>query len=302
MLTGGSMLSRRAMLLTPVALAVARAAAGAGKMTLAMHQNTSSGAGYRGSLEGWSRAGIKHVELTNGLLDAFLKTDTLAAARRVLTDLGLTPVCAASGVFGIWEPGPNRAELLENFRRRCEMFAALGLTRIYTPSAATMRFTQDDFKAGPDRMREVGEIARQFGLRATIEATRTSTYVSALPTMLTMTRAAGNVAPLLDFYHFWSGPSKFEDLDLIRAGEIGHVHFQDVPDMPRELLDQQSRFIPGDGVAPLNRILRKLSDKDYAGPLSVELFLPQFSQRDPFEVATEIRRKSEAVMRQARVI
>ena len=296
------MLTRRAMLLTPVALAAAREVSAAGKMTLALHQNTSSGAGYRGSLEGWARAGIKNVELTNGLIDAFLKTDTLAAARRVLTDLGLTPVCAASGVFGVWEPAPNRPALLETFTKRCEMYAMLGLTRIYTPSAATMRFTPEDFKTGPDRMREVGEIARQFGLRALIEATRTSTYVAALPTMLTMTRAAGNVQPLLDFYHFWSGPSKFEDLDLIRAGEIGHVHFQDVPDVPRELLDQQSRFIPGDGVAPLNRILRKLSDKDYAGPLSVELFLPQFSQRDPFEVASEIRRKSEAVMRQARVI
>ena len=296
------MLTRRAMLLTPVALAAARAVSAAGKMTLALHQNTSSGAGYRGSLEGWARAGIKNVELTNGLIDAFLKTDTLAAARRVLTDLGLTPVCAASGVFGVWEPAPNRPALLETFTKRCEMYAMLGLTRIYTPSAATMRFTAEDFKTGPDRMREVGEIARQFGLRALVEATRTSTYVAALPTMLTMTRAAGNVQPLLDFYHFWSGPSKFEDLDLIRAGEIGHVHFQDVPDVPRELLDQQSRFIPGDSVAPLNRILRKLSDKDYAGPLSVELFLPQFSQRDPFEVASEIRRKSEAVMRQARVI
>jgi 2-keto-myo-inositol isomerase len=296
------MLSRRAMLLTPVALAaVARVSSAAG-MTLALHQNTSSGAGYRGSLEGWARAGIKNVELTNGLLDAFLKTDTLAAAGRVLTDLGLTPVCAASGVFGVWEPGDKRAALLENFRKRCEMYASLGLTRIYTPSAATQRFTPEDFKAGPDRMREVGEIARQFGLSAGIEATRTSTYVSALPTMLTMTRAAGNVYPLLDFYHFWSGPNKLEDLDLIRKGEIGHVHFQDVPDMPRELLDQASRIIPGDGVAPVDRSLRKLSDQGYSGPLSVELFLPQFSQRDPFEVASEIRRKSEAVMRKAGVM
>jgi len=39
-----------------------------------------------------------------------------------------------------------------------------------------------------------------------------------------------------------------------------------------------------------------------AGPLSVELFLPKFQQGDPFEVAREIRQKSEAVMRQARVI
>ena len=295
------MLSRRAMLLTPAVLAVARVSSAAG-MTLAMHQNTSSAAGYRGSLEGWARAGIKNVELTNTLIDAFLKTDTLAAAGRILTDLGLTPVCAASGGFGVWEPGDKRQELLESYTKRCEMYATLGLKRIYTPSAATQRFTPEDFKSGPDRMREVGEIARKFGLRATIEATRTSTYVSSLPTMLTMTRAAGNVDPLLDFYHFWSGPNKLEDLDLIRNGEIGHVHFQDVPDMPRELLDQQSRFIPGDGVAPLNLILRKLSDKGYAGPLSVELFLPQFSQRDPFEVASEIRKKSEAVMRKAGVM
>ena len=89
-----------------MALFAARSALGAGKMTLAIHQNTSAAAGYRGSLEGWSRAGIKHVELTNTLLDEFLKTDSLQAAKRVLTDLGLTPVSSACGVFGLWEPTP----------------------------------------------------------------------------------------------------------------------------------------------------------------------------------------------------
>jgi sugar phosphate isomerase/epimerase len=87
----------------------------------------------------------------------------------------------------------------------------------------------------------------------------------------------------------------------VRA-RIGHVHFQDVPDMPRELLDNTTRIIPGDGVTPLNVMLRKLAEKGYAGPLSVELFLPRFQQADPFEVASEIRRKSEAVMRRARVM
>ena len=299
------MLSRRSMLLTPLALAALRGAAdSATKMTLALHQNTSSGAGYRGSLEGWSRAGIKNVELTNTLLDGFLKTDSLPAAKSVLTDLGLTPVSCASGVFGIWEPGPNRPALLDNFKKRCEQFASLGLTRIYSPSAAMQRFMPDDFKTGADNMREVGEIAKGFGMTAMVEATRTSTFVSALPTMLKMTREAAhpNMKPLLDCYHFWSGPSKLEDLDLIRPGEIGHVHFQDTPDMPRELLDQTSRFIAGDGVAPLVQILRKLSDKGYAGALSVELFLPKFSQSDPFEVAREVRQKSEAVMRRAGVL
>jgi len=75
----------------------------------------------------------------------------------------------------------------------------------------------------------------------------------------------------------------------------------DVPDMPRELLDSSTRIIPGDGISPLVRILGKLAEKGYGGPLSVELFLPKFQQGDPYEVAREIRVKSEAVMRKAGV-
>jgi len=298
------MLSRRAMLMAPAVLMAAREVAAASKMTLAIHQNTSSGAGYRRSLEGWARAGIKQVEITNGLLDGFLQTDSLASARRVLADNGLTMASGACGVGGLWEPNPNRAMALENFRRRCEQFSALGSTHIYAPVGTTAKFTEDDYKAAPGNLREVGEIAGQFKLIAMPEAVRASTFISTLPTLLKMTREAAhpNMKPLLDIYHFYSGMSKLEDLDQIRPGEIGHVHFQDVPDMPRELLDNTTRIIPGDGVAPLTRILAKLSDKGYAGPLSVELFLPKFQQGDPFAVATEIRQKAERVMRQAKVL
>jgi sugar phosphate isomerase/epimerase len=80
------------------------------------------------------------------------------------------------------------------------------------------------------------------------------------------------------------------------------VHFQDVPDMPRELLDSTTRVIPSEGVAPIERILRKLADKGYSGTLSVELFLPRFQQGEPYEVASEIRRKAEPVMRKAGVL
>jgi len=295
------------MLLAPLgtlAVPAARAVAASGKMTLALHQNTSAGAGYRRSLEGWAQAGIRNVEITAQLLDEFLKTDSLPAARRVLTDLGLTPVSCACGVSGLWEPNPNHAAALENLKARCEVFATLGLARFYAPVTATAKFTLDDYKAGVDNMRQVGDLARQFNMTGMAEFTRASTFISTLGTMLQMKRAAAhpNFTLLFDCYHFWSGQSKFEDLDRLEPGDIGHVHFQDVPDMPRELLDQMTRVIPGDGVTPLVKILRKLADKGYSGPLSVELFLPKFQQGDPYEVAREIRQKAEAVMRQARVI
>jgi sugar phosphate isomerase/epimerase len=301
------MLSRRSMLLAPLVpmmMSAARAGAASGKMTLAVHQNTSAGAGYRKSLEGWARAGIKNVEITAALLDEFLKTDTLASAGRVITDLGLTPVSCACGVAGLWEPNPNHAAALDELKKRCEMFVTLGLNHTYAPTSTTAKFTPDDYKIGVDNMRQVGEIAKQFRMTAMAEFVRASTFISTLTSLLQMTRTAShpNIRIVFDCYHFWSGLNKFEDLDFLHPGDIGHVHFQDVPDMPRELLGDTTRFIPGDGVTPLVRILRKLAATGYAGPLSVELFLPKFQQADPYELAREIRQKAEAVMRQARVI
>src|ERR1051325_2477398 len=116
------MISRRTMLLAPLgtlAMSGARAAAATGKMKLCLHQKTSASAGYRQSLAGSARAGIRNVEIPAQLLDDFLKTDSLDAARRVLTDNGLTPVSSGAGVGGLIEPNPNRSEAIDNLKRRC---------------------------------------------------------------------------------------------------------------------------------------------------------------------------------------
>ena len=86
-----------------------------------------------------------------------------------------------------------------------------------------------------------------------IEFARSSTLIATLTTSLKLIREAAhpNVHPMLDCYHFWSGMGKFEDLDLLKPGELAHVHFQDTPDIPRELFGQTTRLIPGDGVTPL---------------------------------------------------
>ena len=297
------MLSRRIVCLAPLAQAVTRAAA-SGKMQLCMHMTTTVGAGFRGSLEGWARAGIKYCEFTSSAVDAFLKTEDVAAARRLIADLGLTAVSCGS-VLGLWEPNPKRSAALDNLKQRCELYSSLGLKQIVCPCNTTQKIAEDDYKLGLDNMREVGEIVKQYPMTAMVEFSRGSTFIGTLSTSLQMTREAAhpNVRPMFDCYHFWAGQSKFEDLDLIRSGEIAHVHFQDVPaNLPRELLGQTTRAIPGDGITPLARVLRKLSEKGYTGPISVELFLPEFQNADPFELARRIREKAEPILREAGVL
>ena len=273
-------------------------------MLLSMHQNTSRAAGYQGSLEGWARAGIEYVELNDRLLDGFLENNSLAAARRVLIDLRLTPVSAAAALPDLWIPGPARAASLESWRSRCDQFARLGLRRIYSPSVTTRTVTVDDFAATPDCIREVGQIAAEYDLTEMIEFIRTSSHLATLTSSLTMIREAAhpNVRPMLDFFHFWSGLSKFEDLDLLEPGELALAHFQDLLETPRELINNDSRLIPGDGIAPVVAILRKLADKGYAGRSRSSCSASEFVEGDPFQVATEIRSKCEAVMRRAEVL
>ena len=273
-------------------------------MLLAIHQNTSRAAGFQGSLEGWAAAGIRNVELNANLLDTFLENDTLAGARQLLTDLDLTPVSGAVALPDLWIPGPERETSLETWRMRCEQFVGLGLEKIYSPSVTRRPVTAEDFSETPDCIREAGAIAAEFGLTAMIEFTRTSTHLSTLTSTLQVIRAAAhpNVRPMLDFFHFWSGMSKFEDLDLLEPGELAHAHFQDLLDTPRELIDNDSRIIPGDGITPIVPILRKLAEKGYDGALSVELFRAELVNGDPFEVASEIREKCEALMEEAGVL
>jgi 4-hydroxyphenylpyruvate dioxygenase len=292
------------MLVAPVVLLASGIdAAAKGKMTLSMHSNTTS-AGYRAALEGWAKAGFTQVELNAGFIEAFVKSDTLDGAKKVLADNGLTLVHGAVGVNGLFEPNPNHAAALDNLKRRLELFSSMGAKKVYMTSAAQEKLTEDGYKTVVEHMRMVGDAAKAFNMIFSVEFVRSSPYMSTLLTALKLTREAAhpNFGVMFDFYHFWSGTNRLEDMDQIKQGEINHVHFQDVPDMPREMLDNNSRIIPGDGVAPIVPTLQKLAAKGYAGPLSVELFLPKFRDGDPFTVAQEIRRKCEVVMRKAKVL
>jgi sugar phosphate isomerase/epimerase len=283
--------SRRAAFAAPLMLLAPRLADAVqgGRMSLCLHTNTSAGgtpgSGYRAIMEGWAKAGIRQVELSGAVVDAFLKTDTIDAARRVLTDNGLTAVHGFVGQFGLIEPNEKHAEGLERLKPRLEKIAL------------------DAYDTVADQMRKVGETARAFEMMFSVEFVRQSPYMSTLLTALRTARQAAhpNFGVMFDFYHFWSGNNKLEDLDQIRPGEITHVHFQDVPDLPRELLDNNTRAIPGDGGAPVVTMLRKLAEKGYSGPLSVELFIQRLRDGSPYETAREIRPKCEAVMAKAGV-
>ncbi|MFN0171312.1 MAG: sugar phosphate isomerase/epimerase family protein [Bryobacteraceae bacterium] len=291
-------MTRRAALGAPIGVALAAPKTKA--FVLAMHQTTQAGSDFRRSLEGCAKAGILHVEIIPPLAEPFIKKEGVAAAKKLLGDLGITaPACG--GARGLVEPNPERAQALDELKRRLEWVAALGMDRIVAPCPYYGKATPDDLKRASDNLREAGEIAAQFKVALMLEFMRGSTLIGTLPTALKVVRGAAHpwVKPMFDFYHFMAGLSRMDDLDLVHPGEFHHVHLQDLPDLPREFLDNTTREVPGDGVGPVVALLKKVKATGYRGPLSVELFHPRLQKGDPLGVAQEIRRKSEAVMRKA---
>jgi sugar phosphate isomerase/epimerase len=139
-------------------------------------------------------------------------------------------------------------------------------------------------------LHQAAEIARGSGISLMLEFTRNSRFVNNLRTSLDVVRTLNhpNLRFMIDLYHLWAGPSKFEDLDLVKVGEIHHVHFADTPRLPAlEVAEQKDRAFPGEGIAPLQRILDKLVEKGYKRALSLELFDAVVRTTDPQQIAAK---------------
>jgi 2-keto-myo-inositol isomerase len=259
----------------------------AGAMFVCMHEASSDRFDFKTAMEGWARAGIRAVEPNLMKVREFAQKESPAIARRLLDDLGLKAV-SSSNQTGLAEPGEQRAQSLEQLKWKVELAQVIGADRIVAPSVGVGAYTEDDYKRAADNLRDAGEIGKPFGVAIMLEFTRTSRLAACLPTALKVVRDASHshVRVMMDTYHFWGGTSKFEDLELLRDGELHHLHFEDVPaDPPRELLGQPNRVWPGDGIAPLRRIVEVLKRKQYAGPASLEMFNPAIQSMDPYEVA-----------------
>ena len=262
-----------------------------GSLTLCMHEASSDRFDFRTAMEGYAKAGIRAVEPQLTKVREFAQKESVAAAKRLLDNLGLKAM-SSSNQIGLAEPADARARSLDDLKWKAELAQALGCDRIVAPSAGAGPYTADDYKRGADNLREAGEIAKPFGVSIMLEFSRTSRFAACLPTALTLVRNANhpNVRVMMDIFHFWGGVSKFEDLELLADGELHHLHFEDVPaDPPREIQGQPNRVWPGEGIVPLRRVLDVLKGKHYAGAASVEMFNPAIQAMDPYDVAKRAR-------------
>jgi sugar phosphate isomerase/epimerase len=228
-----------------------------------------------------------------------------AASGGSLEDLGKRfrdariSVESAIGFFEwIVDDPARRRKGLEAARRSMDLVRRIGGKRLAAPpSGATDRPIGDLLKIA-ERYRALLELGEELGVVPQVEVWGPSRTLGRLgeAALVAIEAHHRKACILADVYHLYRGGSDFDGIKLLGPGAIHVFHFNDYPaDPPRQQATDADRVFPGDGIAPLDGLLRDLAANGLRVTLSLELFNRKYWSQDPQIVATAGLRKMKAL-------
>lgn len=96
-----------------------------------------------------------------------------------------------------------------------------------------------------------------------------------------------SVGLVVDSFHFYAGGSELASIDQLDPKRLFVFHINDAEDRPRAELNDSHRLLPGLGILPLGEMIAGFKRIGYDGVVSVEIFRPEYWERDPFELARD---------------
>lgn len=249
-------------------------------------QATTLAASFAEDADNFPATGCRAVEVWLTKLEQHLEAVSVADTRKALADRGVTLVAAAYQGGLLLSQGEARKAHFDHFKRRLDLCQVFGIpTLVITPDFSAPIDPQSISRALVS-LTQAARWAAGFGVRLALEFRGTDPFCSCLDTALTLIEQCGepNVGVCLDLFHYYKGPSKPEDLQRLTAANLFHVQVCDVAGVPREVMTDADRVMPGDGDFRPEPILQRLRVIGYSGAVSLELMNPVLWQANPKQV------------------
>lgn len=227
-----------------------------------------------------ARGGWSAVELWLTKLETYLERHTLAEARRLLDEEGIRAVAAASQGGLLSASGAGRDAHWDHFRRRLDLLAELQVPTLIITGDFFAEPQGEDLSRATASLAEATQLAGGRGIRLALEFQKSARFCASLDTALALIAQVDDdrLGVCLDLFHYYTGPSKFEDLAYLTPTNLAWVQICDLSGTPRELARDGDRIFPGDGDFLLGPILDQLAALEYDGYVSMELLNPQLWQ------------------------
>lgn len=282
-----------------------QASAASGSLyTLPISLNTSTLRGYKlpitETIDIAADAGYAGIEPWPNEISDFTKAGgKLSELASRLRDKGLRVTGAIEFFRWMVDDDTERKRGLEDAKRSMEALDAIGATHVAAPPTGDV--AEVDLLRAAERYRALLEVAESFGVVPAVEVWGFAKKLNRLGEVVLVAIEADHprACILPDVYHLYKGGSGLGGVKFLGPKLIGGFHLNDYPEIPRETIQDKDRVYPGDGVAPLGEFFRDLLGAGYRGPVSVELFNPEYWKRDPREVAKTALEKTRASIARA---
>jgi 2-keto-myo-inositol isomerase len=258
------------------------------KLSIVEEVEIAAAAGYT-AIEPWIRELEEYVKAGGSLADL----------RKRIADAGLTVVSAIGFANWIVDDDAARAAGLETAKRDMDAVRQIGGMRIAAPPAGATRQSDLSLRAAAERYARLLELGAQREVTPQLELWGFSQSISRMGELMYVAVESGRADACLlpDVYHIHKGGSDFHGLKLINGRAIHVFHMNDYPAQPpRETISDADRVYPGEGIAPLQQILRDLHASGFRGTLSLELFNPEYWKQDAALVAKTGLEKMQAAV------
>ncbi|HEY1381820.1 MAG TPA: sugar phosphate isomerase/epimerase family protein [Gemmataceae bacterium] len=256
-------------------------------MDICLSEATTLPALFLEDVEACVAAGFPALEVWLTKLEKHLESHTADDTRRLLAGKGVRLAAAAYQGGLLLSQGQQRKTHFDDYRRRLELCQGFGIDTLLVVADFVRAVTPTDLERAVVSLKQAGQWAAGFGVRLALEFRGTDTFCASLDTAVRLVAACGepNVGVCFDVFHFFKGPSKEADLDLLGPANLFWVQASDLAGVPRELATDADRILPGDGDLPLAELLGKLRQRGYDGMVSLELMNPTLWQAKAGQVA-----------------
>ncbi|MEC0301799.1 sugar phosphate isomerase/epimerase family protein [Terribacillus saccharophilus] len=243
--------------------------------------------------------GYDYIEIrTMDKLPEYLEQHSLDQLAEYFKEHHIKPLALNALVYFNNRSNEDYQELLNEFKQMLDYADKLQVPYIVVvPLVTKDKILKKDIKASSvDVLNELAGLAEPYGIKLALEFVghpecTINTFEQAYDIIQTVDNP--NVGLVLDCFHFHAMGSDLEALKQADASKIFILHMDDTEDFPIGNLVDEDRVWPGHGAIDLEGILSVLKEKEFDGPVTVELFRPEYYEMKAEDV---IRKAKETTM------
>lgn len=263
-------------------------------MEIALNGATTMKADLETDIRAASEAGFEWLEIWASKLRAFLKSRSTTDLNDLFATHNIRPYSINSIERITFRDAAGHRSLLAECEDLCRVAEAVRCPYVVVvpsplpPGTSRAEVIEESRRV----LDQLGRIAATRGVGLAFEflgQPDCSVQTLALADEIVRAAEQPNIGLVIDSFHFYAGGSAIGSIDAIDAGRLFIVHINDAEDLPREELEDRHRLLPGLGILPLKEIVAALRRIGYNRVVSVEIFRPEYWERDPFELAREAR-------------